>query len=51
MVFLLFPVDSLVFETMPPGDRRTSQPEGPAHVSAGDVWSVFCGLKGLAALF
>jgi len=24
-VFLLFPVDSLVFETMPPGDRRNGR--------------------------
>jgi hypothetical protein len=51
MVFLLFPVDRLVFETMPPGGRRTGQPEGPAFASDNDLWSEFSGFKGLAALF
>jgi hypothetical protein len=51
MVFLLFPVDRLVFETMPPGDRLSGQSEGPALVSAIDLWSDFFGFKGAGSTF
>jgi hypothetical protein len=51
MMFLLFPVDRLVFETMPPGAAVPAGLKGPALASATDLWSDFSGFKGAGSTF
>jgi len=51
MMFLLFPVDRLVFEAMPPGAAVEAGLKGPALASENDLWSDFSGFKGAGSTF